>query len=55
MNPQTRTLVKVGVDDVANAELLITTLMGNDIEARKKYLSEYVDFNKVDNFMKLDK
>ena len=55
MNPQTRTLVKVGVDDAANAELLITTLMGNDIEARKKYLSEYVDFNKVDNFMKLEK
>ena len=35
----------------SNAERLITTLMGDDIEARKKYLSEYVDFNKVDNFM----
>ena len=52
MDPKKRTLVRVGVDDIANAELLITTLMGNDIEARKKYLAEYVDFNKEDNFIK---
>ena len=52
MDPKNRTLVRVGVDDIANAELLITTLMGNDIEARKKYLAEYVDFNKEDNFIK---
>ena len=53
MDPAKRTLVRVGVDDIANAELLITTLMGTDIEARKKYLSEYVDFNKEDNFEKM--
>ena len=52
MDPNKRTLVRVGVDDFANAELLLTTLMGNDIEARKQYLSEYVDFNKEDNFIK---
>lgn len=51
MDPNKRTLVRVGIDDVANAELLITTLMGDDVEARKKYLAEYVDFNKKDNFM----
>lgn len=51
MDPNKRTLVRVTVEDVANAERLITTLMGDDIEARKKYLAEYVDFNKVDNFM----
>ncbi len=54
MDPNKRTLVRVGVDDVANAELLITTLMGNDIDARKKYLAQYVDFNKQDNFMNID-
>lgn len=54
MDPDKRTLVRVGVDDVANAELLITTLMGNDIDARKKYLAQYVDFNKQDNFMNID-
>ena len=26
--------------------------MGDDVESRKKYLSEYVDFNKEDKFMK---
>ena len=54
MDPEKRTLVRVGVDDAANAELLITTLMGNDIDARKKYLAQYVDFNKQDNFMNID-
>ena len=51
MDPKKRTLMRVGIDDLANAELLITTLMGDDVDARKKYLSEYVDFNKVDTFM----
>lgn len=54
MDPAKRTLVRVCVDDVANAELLITTLMGNDVDARKRYLSEYVDFNKEDAFMKIE-
>ena len=53
MDPKKRSLVRVGIDDVANAELLITTLMGDDVDARKKYLSEYVDFNKIDNFMSI--
>lgn len=53
MDPNKRTLVRVGVDDLANAELLITTLMGDDVDARKKYLSEYVDFNKEDTFMSM--
>ena len=52
MDPKKRTLVRVGVDDLANAELLITTLMGDDVDSRKRYLSEYVDFNKEDKFMK---
>ena len=55
MNPETRMLIKVGIDDIANAELSITTLMGNDIESRKQYLSQYVDFNKEDEFMKYEK
>ena len=54
MDPEKRTLVRVGIDDIANAELSITTLMGNDIDARKVYLSQYVDFNKDDDFMKIE-
>ena len=54
MDPERRTLVRVGIDDIANAEKLITTLMGNDIDARKKYLAEYVDFDKEDSFIKFE-
>ena len=53
MDPSKRTLVRVGADDAANADLMIATLMGDNVEARKKYLSEYVDFNREDSFMKI--
>ena len=33
---------------MAKAEKMITTLMGDNIEARKQYISEHADFNKVD-------
>ena len=50
MNPATRSLMRVTLEDVANAELMITTLMGDNIEARKAYISEHANFNKVDTF-----
>ena len=50
MDPQKRTLVQVNVEDAANAELMITTWMGDDIEARKSYISEHANFNKKDEF-----
>ena len=48
MEPNKRTLVQVGIDDAAEAERLITTLMGDNIEARKQYISEFANFNKSD-------
>ena len=50
MDPRKRTLLQVTVEDAANAELMITTWMGDDIEARKSYISEHANFNKNDNF-----
>ncbi len=50
MDPKRRTLLQVTVEDAANAELMITTWMGDDIEARKTYISEHANFNKKDNF-----
>ena len=50
MDPQNRSLMQVSVDDAANAELLITTLMGDNIEARKSYISEHANFNREDKF-----
>jgi len=52
MNPKSRVLMQVTLEDAAEAERLITTLMGDAIDARKAYISENADFNKEDNFMK---
>ena len=46
MEPATRTLLQVNIDDAAEAERLITTLMGDTVEARKAYIIENADFNK---------
>ncbi len=51
MDPKSRTLLRVTVEDAANAELMITTWMGDDIEARKKYISQHANFNKTDSFV----
>ena len=50
MDPSKRSLMRVTLDDVANAELMITTLMGDNIEARKAYISEHANFNREENF-----
>lgn len=50
MNPQTRILLQVTLEDAANAERMISTLMGDAVEGRKRYIQEYADFNKVDTF-----
>ena len=50
MNPKNRLLVKVAIEDGVEAEKMITTLMGDNIEARKAYINKYADFNKIDNF-----
>lgn len=53
MDPSRRVLVKVTLDDVAEAERLVTTLMGDNIEARKTYISENANFNKESTFEKI--
>ena len=51
MDPKVRSLVQVTIEDAATAEKMISTLMGDNIEARKAYIMEHSDFNKVDNFV----
>ena len=53
MNPKNRKLVKVSIDDAIEAENIITTWMGDDVEARKEHITKYADFNKVDEFIEL--
>ncbi len=44
MNPETRTLVKVTIDDEAEAENHIEVLMGNDANRRREWLENHVQF-----------
>ncbi|NLK18094.1 MAG: type IIA DNA topoisomerase subunit B [Clostridiales bacterium] len=53
MDPARRKLIRVSIEDAAEAEKLITTLMGDNIEARKRYISEHSNFNKQDSFQEL--
>ena len=56
MNPATRNLIQVTVEDAAKADRMITTLMGDKSEGRKEFLAKYANFNKKDAFMeKLEK
>lgn len=54
MNPKTRSLMRVTIEDAAEADRLITTLMGDDVEPRKQYIFEFANFNKEDNFKKIN-
>lgn len=44
MNPETRTLIRVKIDDGARAERRVTTLMGDKVEPRRKWIESNVDF-----------
>ena len=51
MDPEKRTLIQVTIDDAAEAEKMVVTLMGDDIEARKDYISKHANFDRVDAFL----
>jgi DNA gyrase subunit B len=40
MDPEKRTLLSVRVEDLAETEIIFTTLMGEDVEARRKFIVE---------------
>jgi DNA gyrase subunit B len=40
MDPERRTLLKVRLEDIAECETIFTTLMGEDVEARRKFIEE---------------
>ncbi|MCI8413871.1 MAG: DNA gyrase subunit B [Clostridia bacterium] len=50
MDPARRTLVQVTIDDAANAEMLVSTLMGDAIDLRRQYIIDNANFNRIDNF-----
>ena len=52
MDPDKRLLLKVSIEDAAEAEKMVTTWMGDDIEARKEYISLHANFDREDDFYK---
>ena len=52
MDPRTRLLVQVDINDPFLAEKRVSVLMGKDTTVRKKWVEENVNFNEIDTFIK---
>lgn len=50
MNPETRSLIKVSINDAALAEKRVSVLMGDNVEPRKEWIEENVEFSLEDNY-----
>ena len=50
MNPDTRTLIRVNINDAALADKRVSVLMGDKVEPRKEWINENVEFSLEDNF-----
>lgn len=44
LNPETRTLLRVTIDDAARAERMVSLLMGDVVEPRKNYIYKHAEF-----------
>ncbi|MCI5956431.1 MAG: type IIA DNA topoisomerase subunit B [Clostridiales bacterium] len=50
MDPSQRKLMRVSIEDAAQAERLVTILMGDKVEPRRQYISQHANFNREDSF-----
>ncbi len=50
MDPQKRKLMQVTIEDGAEADRIITILMGDKIDPRREYITHHANFNKSDLF-----
>ena len=50
MNPLTRSMIKVNIDDASLAEKRISVLMGDKVEPRKEWIEENVEFSLEDDY-----
>lgn len=55
MDPASRTLIRVRIDDAAQAERRVTTLMGGKVEPRRKWIENHVQFTLEEDGSILDK
>ncbi|SDW14401.1 DNA topoisomerase IV subunit B [Marinococcus luteus] len=54
MNPESRTLIRVTVEDGARADRRVSTLMGNKVEPRRKWIESNVAFGMEEDLNILD-
>lgn len=50
MNPQSRKLIQVHIDDVNLTDKHLQTLMGDDVKPRREWIEDHVDFEMTDDF-----
>lgn len=50
MNPETRTLIQVTIEDAAIADKRVNVLMGDKVEPRREWIEENVQFSLEDTF-----
>ena len=50
MQPGTRTLIKVNIEDAQLAEKRVSVLMGDDVAPRKEWIEENVEFSLEDDY-----
>lgn len=48
MDPERRQMYQVQIDDAAKAERRVSTLMGDKVDPRKRWIVEHVDFTEID-------
>ena len=51
LDPQKRKMIKVSIEDAAQAEKMVSVLMGDAVDQRKAYIVEHSNFNKQDAFI----
>ena len=53
MDPQARKLLQVTIEDAAQVEHRVSVLMGDKVEPRREYISQYANFNREDSFTEI--
>ncbi|HRX09192.1 MAG TPA: DNA topoisomerase subunit B [Candidatus Limiplasma sp.] len=53
MDPQNRKLLQVTIEDAAQVEHRVSVLMGDKVEPRREYISQYANFNREDSFVEI--